>query len=58
MATKSFTSEFKFNQKSSSKLASALEKSKRVDYKPKQNVNDVTKTESVQKIMESFLKGK
>ena len=58
MATKSFTSEFKFNQKSGSKLASALEKSRRVEHRINQPVNDVTRTESIQKIMDSFLKGK
>ncbi|MBN2980080.1 MULTISPECIES: hypothetical protein [Cohnella] len=58
MATKSFTSEFKFNQKSSSKLADAIEKSKRVDHEIKLTVNDVVRTEKIQRIMEGFLKGK
>lgn len=58
MATKSFTSEFKFNRKSSSKLATALENSQRADYQINQTVNNVTRTESIQKIMASFLKGK
>ncbi|WP_322923771.1 hypothetical protein [Paenibacillus campi] len=55
MATKSFTSEFKFNQRASSKLASAIDKSKRVDHEIKQTVNEVTRTDSIQKIMDSFL---
>lgn len=55
MATKSFTSEFKFNQRASSKLANAIDKSKRVDYEIKQTVNEVTRTDSIQKIMDSFL---
>jgi hypothetical protein len=55
MATKSFTSEFKFNQKASSKLIDAIEKSKRVDYEIKQTINDVVQAEKIQKIMESFL---
>jgi len=58
MATKSFISEFKFNQKSSAKLANAIEKSKRVDHVINQTVNDVTSTETIQKIMEGFLEGK
>jgi len=58
MATKSFTSEFKFNQKSSSKLADAVEKSKRVNHEMKQTVHDVTGTEAIQKIVESFLQEK
>lgn len=55
MATKSFTSEFKFNQRASSKLANAIEKSKRVDYEINQKVNDVVRAENIQKIMANFL---
>ncbi len=55
MATKSFTSEFKFNQKSSSKLANAIEKSKRLDIQMKKTVHDVVQTEKITKIMDNFL---
>ncbi len=55
MATKSFTSEFKFNQRASAKLADAIEKSKRVDYEINQTVNDVVRAEKIQKIMANFL---
>ncbi|WP_153979723.1 hypothetical protein [Paenibacillus xylanilyticus] len=55
MATKSFTSEFKFNQRASSKLADAIEKSRRVDYEIQQKVNFVARTESIENIMQSFL---
>ena len=55
MATKSFMSEFKFNRKASLKLANALEKSRKVKYQLSQSVNDVTRTEAIEKIMESFL---
>jgi len=58
MATKSFTSEFKFNQKSSVKLADAIEKSRRVEHQIKHTVNDVTCSEAIQKILNNFLSEK
>lgn len=55
MATKSFTSEFKFNRKSSSKLADAIDNSKRIDRDLKQTVNDIVHDDKIQKIMKNFL---
>ncbi|WP_037283908.1 hypothetical protein [Saccharibacillus sacchari] len=55
MATKSFTSEFKFNQRASSKLADAIDNSRKVSQVSNQTVNDVVRTEAIQKIMDSFL---
>lgn len=54
MATKSFTSEFKFNQKSSSKLANAIENSRRVDHQIKSTVNDVVRPDVIEEIIKDF----
>ncbi|MEY8717711.1 MULTISPECIES: hypothetical protein [Ligilactobacillus] len=55
MATKSFQSDFKFNTKSSVKLASAIEKSKRVDHTITKNVKNVSDKNKINNIMNSFL---
>lgn len=55
MATKSFTSEFKFNQRSGVKLANAIEKSRRVEEDMRKTVTDVTQPETIKNIMDNFL---
>lgn len=55
MATKSFQSDFKFNTKSSVKLASAIEKSKRVDHTIAKSVKNVSDKNKINNIMNSFL---
>jgi|GEM_PF-2027652 len=59
MATKSFTTNFKFNQKTASKLLVAIEKSgkEKSPHIIKQSVDDVTKKEEINALMDSFLKG-
>lgn len=55
MATKSFITEFKFGKKSSNKLISAIENSKKVDHTLNQRVSNVTQKEDINKMMNSFL---
>ncbi|HHU19303.1 MAG TPA: hypothetical protein GXZ58_03525 [Bacilli bacterium] len=58
MATKSFTTEFKFGRRNAQNLISAIENSKKVDHKINQKVSEVTDQESIDSIMESFFKRK
>lgn len=54
MATKSFTSEFKLNRKSSAKLAEALNSSKKVDHTINQQVNTIRDKETINSIMSAI----
>lgn len=58
MATKSFTSDFKLNKKSSDRLARALENSKRVDHVINQQVTTIRDIETINSIMSSFSRKK
>jgi len=58
MATKSFTTEFKFNAKAGEKLINAIEKSRRVDHEVKQSVENVTKKEEIEFIVSSLSEDK
>ncbi|SDB94219.1 hypothetical protein SAMN05421734_10343 [Pelagirhabdus alkalitolerans] len=53
MATKSFTTDFKFNQKQAQKLINAIENSKDTQYKPSQRVNEVSDPEAIKNIIQS-----
>ncbi|WP_181990887.1 hypothetical protein [Enterococcus asini] len=55
MATKSFQTDFKLNQKASAKLAEALENSKRVKHTIQKPVNELKTPDSINKMMASFL---
>lgn len=55
MATKSFTTDFEFNRKSSSKLIHAFENSKEVKYSINKKVTEVSDKEGIDHIMSSFL---
>lgn len=55
MATKSFTTEFKFNSKSGEKLINAIENSRRVDHIINQPVHTITDKEKIDDLMKSFL---
>lgn len=54
MATKSFTTEFKFNSKAGEKLINAIDKSRRVDHEVQQRVENITKKEEIEFIVSSF----
>ena len=56
MATKSFTTDFKFNINASEKLINAIEKSKKVNHNINQRFEDVSKKEEIDLIMESFMR--
>ncbi|ENH95776.1 phage protein [Gracilibacillus halophilus YIM-C55.5] len=53
MATKSFTTDFKFNRKQAQKLINAIEDSKDMQYKPSQRVNEVSDPEAIKNIIQS-----
>lgn len=55
MATKSFTSEFKLNKKTSNKLINALDKSRKVDHEIKQPVNTIRDVDTINVIMKNFI---
>lgn len=55
MATKSFVTEFKFNQNSGFKLLNAIENSKKIDRKLIQRVDNVTNRDEINKLMKSVL---
>lgn len=57
MATKSFTTDFMFNAKSGRELIKEIEKSKKVDRKIKQRVENVTGEENINALMDAFLEG-
>ncbi|WMY17205.1 hypothetical protein P3F89_09240 [Bacillus tropicus] len=54
MATKSFTSEFKFNKKSGFKLANAIENSRKVEHTINKSVSTIVKKEDINNIMDRF----
>lgn len=56
MATKSFTTEYKLNNKSSNKLIDALNKSKRVDHQIKQKVTTIREINTINSIMSKVKK--
>lgn len=55
MATKSFQTDFKFNQKASAKFVSALENSKKVTHKINKPVKELKDKNSINNMMASFL---
>lgn len=55
MATKSFTSEFKFNVKSGAKLANAINNSRKVEHTITQPVSDVVRKDEIKKMVKDFL---
>lgn len=57
MATKSFTTEFKFNQKNGGKLISAIESSRSVKLKIDKKTHNATSKKEITGIMESFMRG-
>ncbi|WP_187370481.1 hypothetical protein [Virgibacillus salexigens] len=54
MATKSFTSEFKFTQKNANGLMNAIENSKKVTHTINQKVSNVNEKKNIDSIMNSF----
>lgn len=58
MATKSFTTEFKFTAKSGCKLINAIENSRKIQpHKINQNTKNIVRKDDIDKIFDSFLKG-
>ena len=55
MTTKSFTTDFKINKKTSIKLTDALANSRRVDHQINQKVETLTDKDRIQKMMSSFI---
>lgn len=55
MATKSFQTDFKFNEKASYKFANALENSKKVTHKINKPVKEIKDRNSINELMASFL---
>lgn len=56
MATKSFTTEFKFKSKNGYKLLQAIENSRPIDHSFNQKVTDIKDKEELDKILDSFVK--
>ena len=56
MATKSFVTDFKFTQKTGPKFLRAIENSRTREHVFNQNVTTVRDEESINSIMDSFLK--
>ncbi|MBT2601437.1 MULTISPECIES: hypothetical protein [unclassified Oceanobacillus] len=54
MATKSFTSEFKFTQKNANGLMNAIENSKKVTHNVNKKVSVVSDKKNIDSIMSSF----
>lgn len=57
MATKSFTTEFKFGRRNAQDLINAIENSTKIKHTINQKVTDVTNEKKIDSIMSSFLKG-
>lgn len=55
MATKSFQTDFKFNEKASLKFANALENSKKVNHKINKPVKELKDKDSINQLMASFV---
>lgn len=58
MATKSFTTEFKINKKTSEKVANALFNSKRINHEISQRVEIIKDKEKINKIMSNLFSEK
>lgn len=57
MATKSFTTDFKFTKKNGAKLINAIESSRSVKLHITKPTHNATSKEEIQSIMDSFLRG-
>ncbi|MEX0779224.1 MAG: hypothetical protein WD037_05795 [Balneolales bacterium] len=58
MATKSFTTEFKFGKRSARKLLNAINNSKKVNHQINQRVSNISEKKEIDEIMSSYMKDK
>jgi hypothetical protein len=54
MATKSFTTDFRINKKTSEKIVSSIADSRRVDHNIKQRVETIRDKERINKVMSNL----